>query len=251
MKKLIWGMALTILLPAFGIAQTPDAKEIVNRAENNSLGEKSSYCEMSMTIVRPKWERTLKMKLWTKARDKALTLITYPAKEKGQTFLKVGSNMWNWLPSINRMIKIPASMMSQGWMGSDYTNDDVLKESSLTNDYNHTLLGEEAFGGFNCYKIEMKPKPDAAVVWGKLITWISKSDYLMLKTEYYDEDGYLVRTEVASDVKEMGGRKVAAHIEIIPADKPNQKTVIVLDAIKFNIDLNDNTFSQQTMKTIK
>ena len=251
MKKLIWGMAAAILLPAFSIAQTPDAKEIVKRAEDKALGEKSSYSEMSMTIVRPKWERTLKMKLWTKGRDKALTLITYPAKEKGQTFLKVGSNMWNWVPTINRMIKIPASMMSQGWMGSDYTNDDILKESSLTNDYNHTLLGEENYGGYRCYKIELKPKPDAAVVWGKLIKWISKDDYLMLKTEYYDEDGYLVRTEIGSDVKVMDNRKVASKLEIIPADKPNQKTVVVVDVMRFNSGITDERCSQQYMKSIK
>ena len=250
MKNLILGLLLT-LLASTTTAQGQDAKEIVRIAEDKALGEKSSYSEIAMTIVRPKWERTLKLRMWTKERDKALALIIYPAKEKGQSFLKVGNNMWNWVPSINRMIKIPASMMAQGWMGSDYTNDDVLQESSLTNDYFHKLLVVEDFGGYSCYKIEMKPREEAAVVWGKLITWISKEDYLMLKTEYYDEDGFLVRTEVASDIKVMDGRQVPSRIEIIPADKPNQKTVVVIEVIKFNISITDATFSQQNMKTIK
>lgn len=250
MKTYFIALTLVLSFRLLCAQEMPDPTTIVKQAEDLVMGEKSMYSEMTMTIVRAKWERTLKMKLWTQERDKALTLITYPAKEKGQSFLKVDNNMWNWVPSINRMIKLPASMMSQGWMGSDYTNDDVLKESSLTNDYEHTLKGKENLGGYDCYKIEMHPKPDAAVVWGKLISWITHDDFLMLKTEYYDEDGYLVRTEQASDVKMMGGRKIASHIEIIPADKLNQKTLIDIDTIAFDINMPDETFTQQHMKTV-
>ena len=142
-------------------------------------------------------------------------------------------------------------MMSQGWMGSDYTNDDILKESSMVVDYNHSLLGEEKVNGTLCYKINMKPKEDAAVVWGKVIKWISKEHFNQLKAEYYDEDGELIRTELLSEVKEMDDRMVPTYIEVIPEDEKEKKTVLELNKIQFNRDIPDNFFSQQNMKRIR
>ncbi|MGM0408508.1 MAG: outer membrane lipoprotein-sorting protein [Bacteroidota bacterium] len=238
---------LFILSPAFA----QDAKEIVKKADEKWSGEESSQSQMTMKIVRPTWERTIEFKNWTKGRDYALTLITSPAKEKGQTFLKRGTEMWNWMPSINRMIKLPPSMMADGWMGSDYTNDDILKESSIVVDFNHKIAGTETIDGWDCWKIEMSPKEDAAVVWGKVIKWISKDEYLMMKSEYYDEDDYLVKTEFASEVKTMDDRKIPTKIEIIPADKDNQKTVVIINDMKFNMNINDSFFSQQNMKRVR
>ena len=172
-----------------------NATDIVRKADEKFNGEKSSYSVMSMTIIRPEWKRTIEFKSWTLGKDFALALITAPAKETGQTFLKRGSEMWSWNPSINRLIKLPPSMMSQGWMGSDYTNDDILRESSVVNDYIHEIVGEESIGGRLCYKIKMTAREDASIVWGKQIRWIDKKDFLVLKAELYDEDGYLVRTE--------------------------------------------------------
>ena len=171
MKKRII-VSLFLMIPALIFAQ--DATEIVKKADEKWNGEKSSYSEMTMQIIRPTWERTIEFKNWTLDRDFALTLITAPAKEKGQTFLKRKTEMWNWMPTINRMIKLPPSMMADGWMGSDYTNDDILKESSLVVDYNHTVTGSENIDGWECWIIEMIPKEEAAVVWGKVIKWISK-----------------------------------------------------------------------------
>ena len=159
--------------------------------------------------------------------------------------------MWHWMPSIGRLIKLPPSMMSEGWMGSDYTNDDILKESSIVVDYNHTIIGEESIDGHVCYKIELNPKPDAAVVWGKVIKWITKEHFLQLKSEYYDEDGELIRTELGSDIKTMDGRKIPTKIEIIPEDEEGQKTVIIMDDIIFNRNIPDNFFSQQNMKRVR
>jgi len=145
---------LTALM-TFGIlvnlnAQELTAKEVIREADDQINGEESSISEMSMTIVRPTWERTVEFKNWVKGSDYALTLITAPASEKGQTYLKRGNEMWNWNPSISRLIKLPPSMMSQGWMGSDYTNDDILKESSVVEDYTHRFLGEEVIEGRMC-----------------------------------------------------------------------------------------------------
>jgi outer membrane lipoprotein-sorting protein len=141
-------------------------------------------------------------------------------------------------------------MMSQGWMGSDYTNDDILKESSIVVDYNHKLIGEEQVSGIDCYKIEMLPKEDATVVWGKVIKWISKKEFWQLKSEYYDEDGELMRTELASEVKQFSDRKLPSKLEIIPADKPGQSTVVDVISARFNIRIDDGFFSQQNMKRV-
>lgn len=232
-------------------SQGLSATDIIRKADENFNGEKSSYSVMSMTIIRPAWKRTIEIKSWSLGRDYALALITAPPKEAGQAFLKRGSEMWSWNPSINRLIKLPPSMMSQGWMGSDYTNDDILRESSLVNDYEHEIIGEENVDGFLCYKIKMTAKPDASIVWGKQIRWIEKKDYLVLKAELYDEDGYLVRTETASDIKIMDGRTITTKIVLVPEDDPENKTILEIRNIKFNLPVEDSFFSQQNMKRVR
>jgi outer membrane lipoprotein-sorting protein len=211
----------------------------------------SNYSEMSMKIVRPTWQREVTFKSWGKGKELSVTLITSPAKDKGQSFLKRGNEMWNWNPVISRMIKLPPSMMSQGWMGSDYSNDDILKESSIVVDYEHTLVGTESIEGKDCYKIKMIPKETAAVVWGLVVKWISKDGYMQMKSEYYDEDNKLVRTDFSYDIKVMDGRRIPCRFEIVPADKKNQKTVVNILSIRFNIKLNDDYFTQQNMKNLK
>jgi len=240
---------LIFLLPA--ISTFPqDAREIVKKADDLMQGV-TSTSEMEMTIVRPTWQRSITFKSWGKGRDLSMTLITAPAKESGQSFLKLKNDMWSWNPTINRMIKMPPSMMSQGWMGSDYTNDDILKESSIVQDYSHSIIGSETGAGYDCYKIQLDPRETAAVVWGKIILWISKAEYYELKAEYYDEDGKLVKTHVLSEIKFMHDRKIPTHFEIIPADKPSQKTVVRILTTKFNIPLADGFFSQQQMKSLR
>jgi len=232
-------------------AQDLSATDIIRKADEKFNGEKSSYSVMSMTIIRPEWKRTIEFKSWTLGRDYALTLITAPAKEAGQTFLKRGSEMWSWNPSISRLIKLPPSMMSQGWMGSDYTNDDILRESSVVNDYVHEIVGEENIDGRLCYKIRMTAKENASIVWGKQIRWIDKKDFLVLKAELYDEDGYLVRTETGSDIRIMDGRTITSKIELVPEEEPENKTLVEIKEIKFNIPVEESYFSQQNMKRVR
>ncbi len=243
---LLYGSGFTMLS-----AQELSATDIVRKADEKLNGEKSSYSVMSMTIVRPTWQRTIEFRSWTLGEDFALTLITAPAKESGQTFLKRASEMWSWNPSINRLIKLPPSMMSQGWMGSDYTNDDVLRESSVVNDYTHEIAGEENIGGCQCYKIIMTAKENAAIVWGKQIWWVDRKDYLVLKGELYDEDDYLVRTETGSDIKIMDGRTITTKIELVPEEEPENKTIVEIREIKFNILVEESFFSQQNMKRVR
>ena len=238
-----------LLLPSTLFSQ--DAREIVKRADTKYNGEKSSYSEMSMTIVRPKYKRSIEFKGWAVTGKDALTLITAPAKEKGQSFLKSGNNLWSWNPTIQRLIKLPPSMMSQGWMGSDYTNDDILKETSLIKDYNPKIIGREEINGLKCYKIELVPLENADVVWGKIIIWISEEEYFELKSEFYDEENYLVKSHIASQIKTFDDRKLPSVIEIIPADEPGNKTIVTLLSMKFNIAFPPDFFSQQNMKKIQ
>lgn len=233
-----------------GIAWAQDATEIVRRADKKMQGE-SNESIMTMKIVRPTWERTLEFKNWSKGSHYSLTLITAPAREKGQSFLKRNTELWHWNPAISRMIKLPPSMMSEGWMGSDYTNDDILKESSIINDYAHKLLRVENYTGYDCYVIELIPKEEAAVVWGKIVKWISKEGYFQLKSEYYDEDFELVRTEQASKILKMDDREIPTMVEIIPANKSNQRTIITINTVRFNTAISDNFFTQQNLKTVR
>jgi outer membrane lipoprotein-sorting protein len=234
----------------YSIAQSLTPKEIVKRSDDLMQGE-SSISTMTMEIVRPTWKRSISLKSWGKGRDKSVSLVTAPARDKGQSFLKVGNEMWSWNPSINRLIKLPPSMLSQGWMGSDYTNDDILKESSIVNDYDHSIVGEQIINGLLCYIIEMKPKADAAVVWGKINSYISKEKFFTLKAEYFDEDGELVRTSLLSDIKIMDDREMPTRIEIIPADEPENRTIIVIESTQFNTKIADDFFSQQNMKRLR
>jgi outer membrane lipoprotein-sorting protein len=225
------------------------ATEIVQKADELIRG-KTNTSIVDMEIIRPTWKRTIGIKSWGKGQDYSMTYITSPAQDKGQVFLKLKSNMWNYIPAIGRMIKIPASMMSQGWMGSDYTNDDILKESSIVVDYNHKLIDEEKINGYDTYKIEMTPKENAAVVWGKVIMWIIKDDFIQIKTAFYDEDNDLIKSQFGYDFKKMGGRLIPTRIEIIPANDEGKKTVLYIKEMQFNIDLPPTFFSQQNMKRI-
>lgn len=232
------------------LAGAQSVEEIVRQADEKFRGE-SSRGAITMIIERSTWSREISMKNWTLGNEYSLIYITAPAKEKGQVFLKRKNEMWNWVPTIERMIKIPPSMMMQSWMGSDFTNDDLVRESSLVKDYTHKLAGEEMIQGYDCYKIELSPKPDAPVVWGKIFMWISKDKYFWLKAEYYDEDDYLVNTETLSEIKRMDDREMPTRLEMIPVDKEGQKTVLIFDEIEFNINLKESFFSQQNMRRIR
>lgn len=227
-----------------------DIDEIIRKADEKMRGN-SSQGEFTMIIERPTWSREISMKNWTLGNEYSLVYISAPAKEKGQVFLKRQKEMWNWVPNIERMIKIPPSMMMQSWMGSDFTNDDLVRESSVVRDYKKKLLGMENISGYDCYKVELIPHDDAPVVWGSIIMWVSKKEYHWLKAEYYDEDGQLVNTENMSDVKLMDNREMPTRMEMIPADKPGQKTVMIFEKMKFDIKIDESFFSQQNMKKVK
>jgi len=245
MKQIIF-----ILLTYSSIIYAQGAKEIMRAAEE-LIKSKSSYAEISMTIIKTDWTRTIGMKSWALEPDYALFYITEPARDKGTVTLKRKKEVWNWIPAAQKVIKIPPSMMLQSWMGSDFNNDDLVKESSVVNDYEHTVIGEENFNGYLCYKIESIPKPEAGVVWGKLYSWITKKEKMQLKVEFYDEDDFLIKTYLGSEIKEMGGRVIPTHWEMIPVDRPGEKTTFDYHKIKFNIDTREEFFSERNMKRVR
>jgi outer membrane lipoprotein-sorting protein len=253
MRSMMMPLTALLMLPAWHnvSAQQLTAREIIRMADEKFNGEMSGYSVMSMTIVRPTWQRTVEFRSWSLEDDYSLTLITAPAREKGQTFLKRGTEMWSWNPAINRLIKLPPSMMSQGWMGSDYTNDDILRESSVVEDYTHSLEGEEEVDGRLCHKIRLMAKEDADVLWGHQVWWVDSKELIILRAELYDEDGYLVRTERGMELKTMDGRFIPSVIELVPAEEEGHKTVLKILEMKFNIKLEESFFSQQNMKSIR
>jgi outer membrane lipoprotein-sorting protein len=247
-------LLLAILLLFVGslpsIAQELSGKEIVKKADDLMRGQ-SNYSEVEMEIIRPSWSRTLRFKSWAKGDDYSLVYITHPQREKGQRFLKRDREMWNYVPSIDRMIKIPPSMMMQSWMGSDLTNDDLVNAASIVEDYDQTVLRNETLRGNECYVIKMVPHEEAPVVWGKVLTWITKKDFITLRNEYYDEADMLVNEEILDEIEDVGDRTIPTRFTMIPADKEGHKTIMKFQNIEFGVDIKDSFFSIQNMKRMR
>ncbi len=243
-------VAALLFLLFTSLSYAESAFDIVQKSDQAMRG-KSSYSEATMEIVRPDWTRSMTMKSWTKGTELSLVLVTAPAKDKGSASLKRHREMWNWVPSIERVIKIAPSMLSQSWMGSDFTNDDLINQSSIVVDYQHALLGNDSFEGDKVWVIEATAKPDAPVVWNKVTLWISQSTYLQRKVEFYDEFDERVNVLTTYDVKELGGRKIATRMEMKPVDKPGNKTIFTTHQVQFDFDINDDFFSQQQMKSLR
>ena len=250
-------LLLALAVMAFGVMSfnitnngDPTAKEIVKKADEKFKGN-SSKATLTMKIVRPKYTRTMTMKSWSMGDEYSLMKVMAPARDKGIGYLKRGNEIWNYQPNIDRSIKLPPSMMSQSWMGSDMTNDDLVRQSSIVDDYEHTLLKKETIDGRLCYVIELVPNDDAAVVWGMVKMWIDTKDYLQLKVEFYDEDEYLVNTTYGKNIKKMDDRVIPTTMEIVPEDKPGHKTILTYDDIDFNVSLKSSFFSISNMKRIR
>jgi outer membrane lipoprotein-sorting protein len=226
-------------------ASDMNVDQVVRERDKLIRGD-TSKGKYQMQIISPRWKRTLKMDTWSSGDDRSFIVITYPKKDKDTTFLRIKTDMWQYVPSIEKTIKIPPSMMLQSWMGSDFTNDDLAKESSIVNDYTHKLLEETA----DVYVIESIPKPEAAVVWGKVIQRIDKKSFLPVSDEFYDEDGTLIRKISYDDVKKLPDRYYPMRWTVKPMtqDKEGHLTVITIDEAEFNIPIDEGVFSIQALK---
>ena len=223
-----------------------DVKTIIDKVDKLYRAD-SSVAEMEMTIVTPNWERTLKMKAWSEGMDKTFFRILSPKKDKGISTLRVDKEMWNFFPKINKVMKVPPSMMMGSWMGSDFTNDDLVKENTLMDDYTYKLVTPEGAKKENYY-IKLMPKKTTASVWGKVIVTARKKDYMPLSQDFYDEKGVKMRIMEFKEVKEMGGRTIPTVMEIVPLNKEKHKTTVRYLSAEFNTKLDKDTFTLRNLQ---
>lgn len=225
------------------------ATKMVRKSEMHTRG-KSFKGNSTMTVYKGDESRSLSMKVWTWGQDKALVKITGPAKDRGVGNLRLELNFWQYLPNVNRIIKIPPSMMLQSWMGSDFTNDDLVRGSSLTRDYDHQIVANEKLKGIDSVKILCKPKPNAPVVWGKVELWLRKADSVPLQEYFYSESGELLKKMVGENIKTFGSHTIPTKLTMTDAKKGINKTVVEYEAssVKFDVKIPDSIFSQNNLK---
>jgi outer membrane lipoprotein-sorting protein len=244
---LITPLLMIFFLLAELFSEELTSQEILNRIDKMWRGE-SSIGAYQMKIKTSHWERKLRIKSWTKGLDYTLIRIEYPKKEKGVSTLKVENNLWNYLPKINRVVKVPSSLMMGSWMGSHFTNDDLVKESTLADDYHHSITFQGERAGQEVYEITLLPKEEAAVVWGKVIILVRKNDLIPLYEEFFDEKEKPVRKMTLTDVKMLGGRLLPTTMTVVPYDKPGEFTEVTYLEISFNMELPDTFFSLRNLK---
>ncbi len=239
-------VALILAAPP-AAAQTINPDSVVDRVDRLLRGA-SSRGTVSMQIVTRQWSRSLDMDIWSLGHDYALIRVTAPAKEAGTATLKVKNDVWNYLPRVDRTIRIPPSLMAGAWMGSHFTNDDLVKESRLVEDYDIALSFDGVRDGTKVWEFTLRPKPNAAVVWGKIVMAVRQADLMPFVERYYDDAGKLARTITFSDYKTMGGREVPATLTVTPADKPDEHTVLTYRSLAFDVGLAPDFFSLQNLK---
>jgi outer membrane lipoprotein-sorting protein len=240
-------LLLALLFCPVVSAQEPSGRDILDRVEKLLWGS-TVQGEYEMGITTPRWQRTLGLRVWMERPKRSFVRIMSPAKEAGIGSLRIGSEMWNYLPSVERVIKIPPSMMLQPWMGSDFTNDDLVKESSILDDYTHKVVGTTTVEGQEAYQVEATPKPNAAVVWGRVLYLVRKRDFMPLKQEFFDERGELVRVMSYSDVRSVGGRLLPTRWEMRPVAKPGNVTTVLLKDAVFDRPVNEAIFTQRNLQ---
>jgi len=235
---------LSLLILTFTL-QANEAQSIIKKLEKNLRGD-YMYATMKMIVTSKRGQRTVKIESWSKGNDKSFIKILYPKKDKGITFLKIDNQMWQYIPKIERTIKIPASMMLQSWMGSDFTNDDMVKESSLEEDYRAKLLSKKG----NDAKLELIPRENAAVVWGKIIIDVDLKNAVPVKEVFYDDRMQKVRLLTFSKIEQHGSHRIPMVMELKPLDssKKNNRTKVIYEKIDFDAPVDASYFTKQALK---
>jgi outer membrane lipoprotein-sorting protein len=237
----------TPLHPSYAQTGTLTAREILDKIDDLYRGDAGTG-NMTMAIVTENWSRTLTMEFWAKGKDKSLIRILSPKKEQGTATLRVGNDIWNYLPKVNRTIKVSSSMMSQSWMGSHFTNDDLVRESRMADDYTFETTFDGERDGVRVIEITCIPKPEVAIVWGKVVLSVKSEGYIPLSILYYDETMNLVRTLTFADIKNIDGRDIPMKMTVIPSDKPDESTVVTYNEITFNLVIDDSVFSLRNLE---
>jgi hypothetical protein len=208
----------------------------------------SSYGIMTMNVVNPDWERSITMEWWERGEERFLVRVMSPARDVGNGTLKIDNNLWNYIYAFDETVHIPPAMMAQSWMGSDFTNDDVVRESSIVDDYEHVLEGIEEIDGVRCYSILMSADPTTPVPWLTLRLYLRTEDLLPLREEYFDDDMDLARYMVFSEFKFMYDRITPTVMRMIPLDEEGRYTEIIYVDMEYDIELDDDVFSLQNLQ---
>jgi len=223
-----------------------DATQLVRDAINHWRGL-SSVSEITMAIHRPDWERTMTMRAWTKGDDQSLVRVLEPRKDRGNGTLTDDDSMWSYSPKVNRVIKIPSSMMGQSWMGSDFSNKDIAKADDIIDEYRHSIVDVETHDDHTAWVVESVPFEDAAVVWGREVLTI-RDDYIVLEHRFYDQDDELVKQLSTLEIGEMGGRTTALRQRMSKVDSPDEWTEIRVESVEYDVDLADSVFTLSNLR---
>ena len=239
-------LAVLGALSSAAAGDTPNPRELIRAAMDHWRGV-TSYSEMTMTVHRPDWERSFSMQAWTEGDKLSLVRVTAPARDAGNGTLVKDNQMWTYSPKINRILKLPSSMMNQSWMGSDFSNKDISKSTDIIDQYDHRLLSAEQQGDHQRYTIESIPHEDAAVVWGREVAVI-RDDYVLLRQEFWDQDGVLVKAMTATEIRTMDGRPVASRMRMEKLEEPGEWTEMAVDTVDFDVELAPGLFTLSNLR---
>ena len=237
--------AALLMMASPAMAEEPTLEQILDSVDDANRGV-SSHATVTMNVKTNRWERSMTMEMWSRGEKHSLIKIKEPAKDAGMSTLRVEDNIWNYLPKVDRTMKVPASKMSGSWMGSHFSNNDLVKSSRMADDYTYSLT-EKPVDGVGKYVVELIPKPDAPVVWGKVIVQV-RPDLAPLQVTYHDEDGELARTMTFDDVREVGDQLVPFKMKLLPQDKPEEFTEIVYSEFELDIEIEDSLFTVSSLK---
>ena len=246
MKKILIVLSIFISI-SNSKADNISPEKILNNVDD-LYRSNASHSILTLSVTTVNWQRTLTLEQWSKGEDKSLIKVLKPKKEKGLATLRVDKNVWNFLPKVKRVVKIPSSMMSSSWMGSHFTNDDLVKQSRMTEDYTFSITFEGMKDGKEIIEVTCLPNKEAAVVWGKVEVVVYADDYLPLRMIYYDEDLLLSRTLEFTNIEMMDGKIIPTMMSMIPTDEPGESTTVKWEEVKFDVTIDDDFFSLRKLQ---
>ena len=236
-----------IFLPNFAFASNLNPEKILDSVDD-IYRSNTSHGILTLAVTTANWQRTLALEQWSKGNDMHLLKVLKPKKEKDLATLRVDNNVWNYMPKVKKVVKIPSSMMSSSWMGSHFSNDDLVKQSRMVKDYDYSISFEGIRDGIDIVEITCVPKMNAAVVWGKVEVIVYREDFIPLRLIYYDEDLKLSRTLKFSNIQVLGGKKIPLQMKMVPTDEPEESTAILWEKIEFDIVIKDDFFSLRKLQ---
>jgi len=247
LRIIVTFLLFKIFFSTCAIASNLDPEIILNNVDD-IYRSNASHGILTLSVKTSNWQRSLTLEQWSKGNDMHLLKVLKPKKEKNLATLRVDKNVWNYMPKVKRVVKIPSSMMSSSWMGSHFTNDDLVKQSRMVIDYNFSITYEGLRDGVDIVEISCIPKKNAAVVWGKVEVIVYRNDFIPLNIVYYDEDLKLSRTLKFSNIQVLGGKKIPLQMKMVPTDEPEESTAILWEKIDFDLAIKDDFFSLRKLQ---